>query len=185
MALLLLLLLLLLLPPAHEAAAPPVQGDEPVLQIGGSTQLFTDDAIVASMTSTVTRTMHSPAMSGVAIQADQPWEQGYFVSGIATNILHEANASGGPGKLRLWYGLRAVSGPTAHLEGGGMLLAYAESTDQGRSFTKPLLNQFSFRNSTANNIVMPIPTTSNGMGIFVDPNEPAGSPQRYDTSSGQ
>jgi hypothetical protein len=46
--------------------------DDTVIQIGSSTQLFADDLIIASMTS-VTRTMHSPSMSDVAIQADQPW----------------------------------------------------------------------------------------------------------------
>jgi hypothetical protein len=75
----------------------------------------------------------------------------------------------------VWYGLRAVSGAAER----GVLLAYAESIDGGHSFTKPLLNQYSLGNSTANNIIMPVPTTSHCFGVFVDPNEPAGSPQWY------
>jgi hypothetical protein len=148
--------------------------DDTVVQIGSSTQLFADDLIVASMTSSLTRTMHSPSMTDAVIQADQPWEQGFFVSMISTNVIHVANSSG-PSKLRVWYGLRAVAGAAER----GVLLAYAESVDGGRSFRKPLLNQYSLGNSTANNIVMAVPTTSNGFGLFIDPNEPLGSPQRY------
>lgn len=149
--------------------------DNTVVKIGSSTQLFADDLIIASMTSSLKRTMHSPSMSDVVIKADRPWEQGYMVSGIQANVLHVPSALG-PGKLRVWYGLREV---TAYADIPTSLLAYAESTDGGRSFIKPLLNQYSLKNSTDNNIIMPVPTTSNGMGIFIDPNEPVGSPQRY------
>ena len=149
--------------------------DDTGVHIGSSTQLFADDLIIASMTSSLTRTMHSPSMCDAGIQADQPWEQGYKVSGCAVSVLHVPNGPSGPGKLRVWYGLTTVAGAAER----GVLLAYAESVDGGRSFSKPLLSQYSLGNSTANNIIMPVPTTSHCMGVFIDPNEPVGSPQRY------
>jgi hypothetical protein len=161
------------------AAEAGSRSDDAVLRIGNSTQLFADDFIVSSMTSTMTRSMHSPVMtlSDAAIQADQPWEQGYKVSDCAVSVAHVPNVDvpSGLGKIRVWYGLRTVAGAAER----GVLLAYAESMDGGRSFTKPLLNQYSLGNSTANNIIMPVPTTSHCMAVFVDPNEPIGSPQRY------
>ena len=60
------------------------------------------------------------------------------------------DSGGGASLLRLWYNLLNDSDAVASKP---YLVGYAESTDRGRSFTKPLLHQYELNGSTANNIV--------------------------------
>jgi hypothetical protein len=100
------------------------------------------------------------------------------------------------GKLRLWYSVRnstlgcgfgdqppcnaSLPGqPNYEASAGNIYIGYAESVDGGLSFTKPLMHKYSVRGSTANNFVAIASPGSNCLSIFIDPNEPRGSPRRY------
>ena len=90
------LLLQLLLVPAAAAAAA---AQSAAISIGNSTQLFVDDFLIQSKVN-LTRSMHSPDLSRVAITADAPWERNYTVGMIGTSVILD------DGKIRLWYSLR-------------------------------------------------------------------------------
>ena len=64
-----------------------------------------------------------------------------------------------------------------------IVTAYAESTDGGLTFFKPILHQFSFRGSTANNIIG-ITEEIGTQAVFVDPSVPEGADNRYRAVSG-
>ena len=135
----------------------------PAIDIGDSIQLFADDLLVASSTN-LTRTMHSPAVVQVAIAADAPWEKEFTIGIIGTSVVMDGD------KIRVWYQLRNNTlgcghgdqpscgdglppEPNYESSGGLILTAYAESTDGGRTFVKPLLHRYTLAGSTANNII--------------------------------
>ena len=179
------------LPPAPRAV--PAHA----VDIGSSTQLFVDDLLVAN-SSGLTRTMHSPDCSRVAVTADAPWERNFTVGMIGTSVLMDDD-----GKLRVWYSLRNSTlgcrpanvpaskndqppcsahdppQPNYEASAGKIYIGYAESTDGGETFTKPLMHKYRVRGSTANNFVTVASPGSNGLAIFIDPAEPRGSPHRY------
>ena len=68
-----------------------------------------------------------------------------------------------------------------HLGIKPILTAYAESTDSGRTFQKPLLHFARLGNSTANNIIDHRPRIG---AVFIDATEPPGSSRRYRAVSG-
>jgi hypothetical protein len=178
-------------PQASAPSAVPVAAN-----IGNSTQLFVDDFLVAN-SSGLTRSMHSPDCSRAVVTADAPWEHNFTVGMIGTSVLMDG------GKLRVWYSLRNSTlgcrpanipaskndqppcsahdppQPNYEASAGKIYIGYAESTDGGKTFTKPLMHKYSVRGSTANNFVAIASPGSNGLAIFIDPAEPQGSPHRY------
>ena len=87
-------------------------------------------------------------------------------------------------------------GPNYEPSAGRILTAYAQSTDGGRTFEKPLLHRYALHGSTANNIIGEIfyphgvcekcstkPLTHIN-SIFIDPQHAVGSPFRYRGVSG-
>ena len=93
------LLLQLLLVPAAAPQPPQPSAQSAAISIGNSTQLFVDDFLIQSKVN-LTRSMHSPDLSRVAIAADAPWERNYTVGMIGTSVILD------DGKIRLWYSLR-------------------------------------------------------------------------------
>ena len=170
----------------------------PAIDIGDSIQLFADDLLVASSTN-LTRTMHSPAVVQVAIAADAPWEKEFTIGIIGTSVVMDGD------KIRIWYQLRnntlgcghgdqpsCADGlppePNYEPSGGFILTAYAESTDGGRTFVKPLLHRYMLAGSTANNIIgfVFFEPGSKHKGnlthlnsIFIDRTQPSNSPRRF------
>ena len=177
--------------PPPTASRTTVKTDDPPVHIGQATQLFIDDAIIAA-TANLTRTMHSPAMTRVVVTADAAWETKF---NLTVGVLGASLVSDG-GKLKMWYPLRNSSlgcrkegvSPSSNsqpncssnnsqpnVDAAPIFLAYAESTNGGQTFTKPILNMYSFEGSKANNII----GAYVGMSVFIDPIEPAGSPRRF------
>lgn len=179
------------------------QQPEATMDIGDSVQLFVDDLLVAD-SNNLTRVMHSPAVVQIAVAADAPWEQDFTIGIIGTSVVMDG------GKIRLWYQLRNKTlgcghgdqpscaerlppQPNYEPSGGLILTAYAESTDGGRTFVKPLLHRYSLNGSTANNIIgfVFFEPGSKHKGnlthlnsIFVDPTQPSDSPRRFRGVSG-
>jgi hypothetical protein len=173
----------------------------PPIDIANSTQLFVDDFLVATKTANLVRSLHRPDCSRVAVTTDAPWERNYTMGLIGTNVILR-----GDGTLQLTYCLRnstlgcrpasvkpsandqppcseisPTNPPQPNYEGtaGNIYIGYAESTDGGLTFQKPLQHKYSVRGSTANNFIAIASPGSNGLSIFVDPNEKPGSPKRY------
>lgn len=182
---------------------PPTGTLLPAIDIGDSIQLFADDLLVASSTN-LTRTMHSPAVVQVAIAADAPWEKEFTIGIIGTSVVMDGD------KIRIWYQLRnntlgcghgdqpsCADGlppePNYEPSGGLILTAYAESTDGGRTFVKPLLHRYTLAGSTANNIIgfVFFEPGSKHKGnlthlnsIFIDRRQPSNSARRFRGVSG-
>ena len=184
----------------REASTPvpdgAASGSTPI-DIANSTQLFVDDFLIATKTANLVRSLHRPDCSRVAVTTDALWELNYTMGIGGTNvILHE------DGRLQLWYSLRnstlgctkgkydphndqppcsAHGAPQPNFEpsAGNIYIGYAESTDSGLTFYKPLQHKYTVRGSTANNFVTIASPGANCLSIFVDPNEPSGSPKRY------
>ena len=188
------LAMLLLAVPAAAAAAAVTPRP---IDIANSTQLFVDDFLVATKTANLVRSLHRPDCSRVAVTTDAPWERNYTMGLIGTNVILRED-----GTLQLTYSLRnstigctrgkydknndmppcsAHWAPQPNYEpsAGNIYIGYAESTDGGLTFQKPLQHKYSVRGSTANNFIAIASFASNGLSIFVDPNEPPGSPKRY------
>ena len=143
------------------------------IDIGNSTQLFVDDFLIATKSEHLTRALHRPDCSRVAVTTDAPWEHNYTMGLIGTNIILRED-----GTLQLWYSLRnstlgcrpanvpassndqppcsAHDPPQPNFEStaGRIYIGYAESADGGMTWVKPMINKFEVRGSTANNFVM-------------------------------
>jgi hypothetical protein len=158
-------------PPA--AAQPALLAAGSAIDIGNSTQLFVDDLLIATKSEHLTRALHRPDCSRVAVTTDAPWEHNYTMGLIGTNIILRED-----GTLQLWYSLRnstlgcrpanvpassndqppcsAHDPPQPNFEStaGHIYIGYAESADGGLTWVKPMINKFEVRGSTANNFVM-------------------------------
>ena len=173
----------------------------PPIDIANSTQLFVDDFLVATKTANLVRSLHRPDCSRVAVTADAPWERNYTMGMGGTNVIQRED-----GTLQLTYSLRnstlgcrpaGVSPhdndqppcsevsptnppqPNYEATAGNIYIGYAESTDGGLTFQKPLQHKYSVRGSTANNFIAIASPGSNALSIFIDPNEAPGSPRKY------
>lgn len=113
------------------AAVPPVD-------IGTRRELFVDRFLIASMTNTRLELAH-PERREVALEANAPWESGTF---FVYSVVQEAN------KIRLYYRASFLAGDENFVIG-----ALAESTDGGRSFSRPNLGLCEFKGSKNNNII--------------------------------
>jgi hypothetical protein len=180
-----------------------------VVMEANETALFVDDLIIES-TSSLTRTLNSPDTSFAAIRPDAKWERGYAIGIIGTSVVLIEDEAVGKQIIRVYYTLRNASlgcgsgdqqpcpkhpdswtpaEPNFEHSAGLIMTAVAESSDGGNSFSKPLLHQFNFRGSTANNLLQPIFNTRNQNythinSVFIDPTMPRGSPLRFRGVSG-
>ena len=177
----------------------PATSAEAPMDIGSSTQLFVDDAIIATKSANLKRSLHRPDCSRVAVTTDAPWERNYTMGMGGTNAIMRED-----GTLQLWYSVRnstlgcrpagvsakgndqppcsAHEPPQPNFEPTAdniVYIGYAESTDGGLTFDKPLQHKYSVRGSSANNFVAIASAGANCLSIFVDPNELPGSPRRY------
>jgi hypothetical protein len=102
------------------------------------------------------------------LEPDSDWEVSANLSfNVYHSVVTEPDSSGGLPLLRLWYNLLNDSAADSK----PYLVGYAESTDRGRTFSKPLLHQYELNGSTANNIVgrgMSTPMHE-GCSVWVDP----------------
>ena len=184
-------------------------GWEPLVLGANETALFVDDLVIES-SSNVTRKFNTPDTSFAAIRPDAPWEQGYAIGIIGTSVvLIDDELSSKQTTIRVYYTLRNSSlgcgsgdqppcpkqqgprpaEPNFEPSAGPIMTAVAESSDGGKSFTKPLLHQFKFRGSSANNLLQPIFNTRHQnythiTSVFIDPTVPRGSPLRFRGVSG-
>ena len=134
------------------------------IDIGNSTQLFVDDLLIATRSEHLTRSLHRPDCSRVAVTTDAPWEHNFTMGLIGTNIILRDD-----GTLQLWYSLRnstlgcrpanvpagqndmppcsAHDPPQPNYEStaGKIYIGYAESSDGGRSWEKPMINKYLLR----------------------------------------
>jgi hypothetical protein len=188
---------------AMMAAIPPSPKPAPgtAIYIANSTQLLVDDFLVATKTANLVRSLHRPDCSRVAVTTDALWERNYTIGIGGTNAILRDD-----GTLQLTYSLRnstlgcrpAGVSPSANDQppcsevsptnppqpnyepsAGNIYIGYAESTDGGLTFHKPLQHKYSVRGSTANNFIAIASPGSNCLSIFIDPNEPPGSLRRY------
>ena len=107
-----------------------------VKDIGSHTQLFIDDYIIKE--TTMDRTFHEGEKQGIVLEADKPWEGGYYAYVYGSVIYDEEDEI-----FKMWY----TTGDQ------GQYLAYATSTD-GINWGKPILNVYEVNGSTENNILM-------------------------------
>lgn len=142
--------LLVLLPLLGLAAAVP-------LRIGSTKQLLVDAWAVETLSAgrRATTTLHPR----VVVQADAPWEAGYAVQ-AAGGLVKEANST-----VRLWYVLKNASTAGASR---GAVAAVATSTDDGVSFSKPLLGLRLEGGSTANNFLPGNAMTAGPQNVWLD-----------------
>ncbi len=111
------------------------------VNIGPDRQLFVDDFWIAESNDT-TRVLHEPTRREPVIEKDYPWEQG-FVGGAT--VAYDGD------KYRMWYSCddaSVIGVPFANYH----KRAYAES-DDGISWTKPLLGLAEYEGSKENNLL--------------------------------
>lgn len=133
-----------------------------VIAVGREKQLFLDDLFFRYATNVSLR-LHPARKTGERVLTpDQPWEN---ASLNWFSVLQEK------GKFRMWYECYDVEGwPTTD----DTSFCYAESGD-GRHWTKPKLNLFTYHGNTRNNILFREigPTGAHsrvhGTGVFLDP----------------
>ena len=155
-------LLLLLLP----VLRAPLAGSLLAMPVG-TRHLFVDDALLDRMEGGVGIRQKEPARvtESPVVVADAPWEEGCLVYWFSSALRAHDN----PDELRYYYYLLcpqsgwAVGVPKTECDkrpcglndtAWDTALAMAVSHDDGDTFTKPLLNQIMWRNSTANNLVI-------------------------------
>ncbi len=110
------------------------------IEIGGRRELFVDNFLIDSMQNARLQLSH-PERREVALEGDAPWEDWTFFG----DSLIEEN-----GRVRLYYRAAITN---LKKEDHTTVMALAESTDGGRSFTRPRLGLCEFKGSTNNNIV--------------------------------
>jgi hypothetical protein len=145
-------------------ASQAVRGEdaEPAVDIGSSKRLMWNASLFESSRG-IRFEMHRPHRTGErCLIADKPWES-WQIGGMSS-LLHEN------GKFRLWYG---VSHGIRH--GEEYAVAYAES-DDGRTWTKPVLGLVEYAGSKENNLVVGYSTVIGQ--VFRDPHAQPGEPYR-------
>ena len=147
--------------------------------VANTTQLLADDYIVESRSAGLTRSVHPPALSHVVLKPDAPWERGHAIGIVGTSVVDDGD------RLRMYYMLRNATlvnnswgPPQPDFHAKPLLTAYAESVDEGATWTKPLLHRYSLNGSTANNIIGELSDTAVG-AAFIDENPNVPPERRY------
>lgn len=134
---------------------------EDVIDVGNRKQLFVDETFIEH-SENIALTMNPPWQTGeVLLDADQPHEEGGYVS------LYSSVLKGEDSIIRLWYDLITPYGPDPYDH--HRRVCYAESED-GLHFTKPELGLHEVDGSTANNVVLP--GVIGGCSVWLDPKAP-------------
>jgi len=136
---------------------------EPV-DIGTRRELFVDEFLIEEMKG-AHLDLKRPERREVIFTADAPWEDN--VPG-ALSIFQDS------GCVRLYYRASILKGEGEDRQ----IIALAESTDGGRSFTRPSLGLVEFEGSTDNNILM-IGGSPRIPPAFIDTNPNCAPEQRY------
>jgi len=134
------------------------------VDIGTRRELFVDDLLIAQ-TRDARLELQRPERREAALVCDAPWEDN--VAGFLS-VLQEGDS------VRLYY--RAAIPDREHER--GQIIALAESTDGGRSFTRPALGLVEFEGSKENNILQ-IGGPPHVPPAFLDTNPNCPPEQRY------
>ena len=149
----------LLIMPPH---ARPLKTDDGIPAAAATKHLLVDMHELESI-SGAAFTMNPPFCDRAPVlEPDAPWE---IAANFSLNVYHSVVAEPS-GLVRLWYNILNDS----NVDAKPYLVGYAESIDGGRTFTKPILNQFSLNGSTSNNIIGPGMSTPmhEGCSVWVD-----------------
>lgn len=146
------------------ASSPAAAAD--VAELGERRELFVDRHLVDSLSGSARLMLHSPRPAETAVRFDSPWDG-------PTSAYVTVFADGD--KVRMYYRGSGGSGPDAKLE--HQYACYAESTDGGRTFTKPKLGLFEHDGSKENNIVWSSP--SHNFAPFKDTRPGVPKEERY------
>ncbi|WP_343703760.1 hypothetical protein [Chitinophaga sp.] len=141
------------------------------LQLEDRREIFVDTHLIGSLHN-VRMAMHTPQEAGVAFYFDKPWE-GRF-SGYVT-VIQDG------GRFRAYYRGEPVAGKDGN---AGEVTCLAESAD-GKTWQKPLLQQYVVAGHKRNNVVLAHATpASHNFSPFLDKNPAAPAAQRYKAFSG-
>ncbi|MBM4003795.1 MAG: hypothetical protein FJ295_10980 [Planctomycetes bacterium] len=111
---------------------------DPPVDIGARRELFVDRFLIDFMTNARLELAH-PERREVVFEANAAWESGTF---FVYSVVQEGS------KIRLYYRATFSDGDENIITG-----ALAESTDGGRSFSRPNLGLYEFKGSKKNNII--------------------------------
>src|ERR1700722_11365437 len=129
------------------------------LPVGSAKQLFIDGRFIESSKG-IQLVVDRPRKGGERlIVVDKPWETGWI--GGYLSVIQEGD------RVNMWYEASALEGKEYEVA-----LAYAHSTDGGRTWIKPSLGIIDFHGSKNNNLV---PRDPAGIHFFLNrPGAPAG-----------
>lgn len=118
-----------------------------VAQLGDRRELFVDRHLIDAVSGGARLELHAPTPADVAIRFDSPWDGPYsaYVTVFADGD-----------KVRMYYRGWKPKGDAKN--DGDQFACYAESSDGGRTFTKPKLGLFEVDGSKENNIVWGTPS---------------------------
>ena len=131
-------------------------------QVGADRQLFLDDVIIETMTGT-RRKLHEPVRREKMILPEHPWE-----AHLAIHAQQFADSDG----YRMVYGC-AAGDP----DGGNPRVTAMAESDDGITWTKPILDVIDFNGSTRNNLVWKGP--GKNVAVFLDENPYAIGDAKY------
>ena len=117
-----------------------------VHELGSRRELFVDRRMIESMNDSARLQLHAPTPAEVAIKFDAPWELG---GSAFVTVFQDGD------KVRMYYRGHRSQKLTQETKSSPEVACYAESTDGGKTFTKPNLGLFEFAGSKENNIVWP------------------------------
>lgn len=141
------------------------------IELGSRLEVFVDDFLVERMDGTALK-LHEPALAGVALQFDQPWEGAFC--GYVT-VIKDGNT------FRMYY--RGL--PKAGRDGSDdEVTCYAESKD-GISWTKPNLGYFEVLGRRENNVILAGQAPfSHNFSPFLDTRPGVPAAERYKALAG-
>ena len=135
-------------------------GGPQVTDIASRLELFTDRALIESLSGGAALRMHRPTPQEIALVADAPWEgnASIYVTVFRDGDVYRMYYRGGQSKLT----------PQEYAEAHPSTYCYAESTD-GIHWTKPDLGLVEFAGSRHNNIVL-LGIGADSFAPFIDTN---------------
>lgn len=137
-----------------------------VYDLGSRRELFVDRQQIESTSGSARLRLHSPVPAEIALKFDSPWDGP--LSAYVT-VFRDGD------KVRMYYRGWQPNEPGG--EKGNEYACYAESTDGGKTFTKPKLGLFEAGGSKENNIVWGHP--SHNFAPFKDERPGVSADERY------